>query len=133
VRNTGGHSACSSYAYLALEGVVIAGDLVQADQYAYFGDPTTDMNAWIETLGKWEKMSLKKVCSGHGREVGMTDLVHIREFFEEMMAALKKLKKDDVVVRDAVFHASLPKGYWPDGLERPGWYNNAIAFIYQGL
>ena len=133
IRNTGGHSSCSSYAYLPSESVVIAGDLVQADQHAYFGDPTTDMDAWIETLKKWEKMSVTKVCSGHGSEVDLAYLVRIRKFFEELMAALKKLKKEGVPVEEAVRHASLPRGYWPEDFVKPRWYDYAVASIYRGL
>lgn len=132
-RNTGGHSSGSSYGYFPSEKVLIAGDLVQVDQHAYFGDPTTDMNAWIGALKKWEGMTVEKVCPGHGRAVDKSYLVSIRVFFEDLISALKKLKEENMPVEEVVRHSSLPKGYWPDGLEKPSWYDYAIAVVYRGL
>ncbi len=67
--NTGGHTAGSSYVYVPSEKVLITGDLVQVDKYPYFGDQSTDIQAWIDTLKKWYAMNPTRVCPGHGRVV----------------------------------------------------------------
>jgi glyoxylase-like metal-dependent hydrolase (beta-lactamase superfamily II) len=49
-RRTGGHSACSANVWWPRAGVVVAGDLVQSGRRPYFGDPTTDLAAWMAAL-----------------------------------------------------------------------------------
>jgi len=133
LRNTGGHTSGSSHAYYTPEKVIISGDLVQVDQYAYFGDPSTNMDAWITTLKKWKSMPVEKICPGHGRMVESNYLASVIAYFEEMVSTLRKLKEMGLPVKEVVRHTSLPKGYWPDGLDRPGWYDYAIARLYQEL
>ncbi len=51
VRRTGGHTVDSSSAIIEGDGVVVAGDLVQARRRPYFGEPDTDFDAWIGSPG----------------------------------------------------------------------------------
>jgi len=132
-QNTGGHTAGSSIAILESEKVIISGDLVQVDQYCYFGDPSTSMTAWIETLRQWDASDVEKICPGHGRMVNRDYIPPIISYFEEMISALQTLKKAELTPREVVSHSSLPKGYWPEGLDKPGWYDYAIARLYQEL
>jgi len=133
IRRTGGHTAGCSYALMTSQGVLAAGDNVQVDYYPYFGDQTGDMTVWIETLEQWEGMDLKKICPGHGRVVDKTYITAVREYYEALVAALRKLKSEGVPVREAVCHPDLPAGYWPEGLEKPGWFAPAVAGLYRSL
>lgn len=133
IRHTGGHTAGCAYALLASQGVLVSGDNVQVDYYPYFGDPTGDMAVWIETLVQWEGMDLKKVCPGHGRAVEKDYVTTMREYYEALVAALEKLKAEGVPIREAVVHPSLPKGYWPESLEKPGWFDPSVAGLYRSL
>ncbi len=132
-RNTGGHSAGSSYADYVSEGILAAGDLVQVDQYPYFGDPTTDMKSWINTLKHWETQNIEKVCPGHGRVVDKSHIILVRGFFESMISVLKKLKTDNISVKEVVTHPDLPGGYWGDKAKRPAWYSRCIKTLYSVL
>jgi glyoxylase-like metal-dependent hydrolase (beta-lactamase superfamily II) len=132
-RNTGGHSSCSSNIYFKKEGILVAGDLIQADQYVYFGDPTTSLSKWIDTLKKWETMNIVKICPGHGRVVDRSYLKQVWTFFERMISAVKKLKADQVPIEKVVNHPSLPKGYWPQNIEKPRWWNYCISSLYQKI
>ncbi len=129
---TGGHTNGSSYVWFPSEGVLVGGDLVQVDKYPYFGDQTNDLPAWIAALKAWHAMDPKAICPGHGRSVDKDYLRLEWEFFEEMIATLKKLKVEDVPVEEAVVHTSLPAGYWPDQPE-PRWWKYCIALCYRGL
>jgi glyoxylase-like metal-dependent hydrolase (beta-lactamase superfamily II) len=133
IRRTGGHTAGCSYALMTSQGVLAAGDNVQVDYFPYFGDQTGDMTIWIETLKQWEDMDLQRICPGHGRVVDETYITVVREYYEELVAALRKLKSDGVPIREAVFHPELPAGYWPEGLEKPGWFDPAVAGLYRSL
>lgn len=133
IRRTGGHTAGCSYALMMSEGVLAAGDNVQVDYYPYFGDPTGDMTAWIETLKAWEGLDLRAICPGHGRAVDEAYLTATREYFETLVATLRKLKSEGVPVREAVAHPDLPAGYWPEGLEKPGWFDPSVAGLYSAI
>jgi glyoxylase-like metal-dependent hydrolase (beta-lactamase superfamily II) len=133
IRWTGGHTAGCSFALMPSEGVLVAGDNVQVDYYPYFGDQTGDMTVWIETLKQWEKMDLNTICPGHGRIVDKTYVMMVRKYYEDLVAALTKLKSDGVPVQEAVSHPNLPQGYWPDGLDKPGWFDPAVAALYRSL
>jgi glyoxylase-like metal-dependent hydrolase (beta-lactamase superfamily II) len=132
-RNTGGHSADSSYAYLAAEGVLVSGDLVQVDKYPYFGDVSTDLAAWIAALESWHEMKVTKVCPGHGRSVGRDYLPPIWRYFESLIATLTRLKAEGATVEQAVVHPDLPAGYWPDDQAEPRWWKMCIARAFQTL
>ena len=129
---TGGHTVGSSYAWFPSEGVLIGGDLVQVDKYPYFGDPTNDLSAWIDALKSWHEMEPTAVCPGHGRAVDKDYLRLEWEYFEQLVAALTKLKADGVPVEEAVVDASLPAAYWPDQAE-PRWWKYCIASCYRSL
>lgn len=131
--NTGGHSAGSSYVYFPAENVLVAGDLVQVGKYPYFGDRTTDLSAWIDTLKLWHGMDPEKICPGHGWVVDKEYLQLESEYFEALTKALAKLKSDGVPEEEAVVHTSLPAGYWDESLPEPGWFKYCIALSYRNL
>lgn len=133
IRRTGGHTAGCSYALMTSQGVLAAGDNVQVDYYPYFGDPTGDMTVWVETLKRWEDMDLRKICPGHGRVVDKNYVTLVRQYYEALVTALKKLKSDGVPIREAVSHPDLPAGYWPEGLEKPVWFDPAVAGLFRSI
>jgi glyoxylase-like metal-dependent hydrolase (beta-lactamase superfamily II) len=132
-RSTGGHSACSSYAYSPAERVIAAGDNLQVGGYAYFGDPTTEMDKWIQTLAQWETLGGSTFCPGHGRPVDLPYLTSARVYFQDLVFALTTLKTEGVPVEDAVKHPSLPNGYWESDATEPPWYRPAIAGLYRSM
>ena len=131
--NTGGHTTDSSYVYFPSEKVLVTGDLVQVDKYPYFGDPSTDLPVWIDTLKDWYAMSPARVCPGHGRVVDGGYLQLESEYFEELISALQSLKKDGVLMEEAVIHPSLPAGYWEDSCPEPRWFKYCISQCYRSL
>jgi glyoxylase-like metal-dependent hydrolase (beta-lactamase superfamily II) len=132
LRTTGGHSLGDAHAYFAKEGVIAAGDLLQTDRYPYFGDPATDLRAWIGALDSWAAMDVKKLCPGHGPAVDADYVPRVSAFFKETIAAVKKLKAEGVPVEQAVAHPSLPAGYWGEK-PKPGWYDYCLAKLYESL
>ncbi len=129
---TGGHTTGSSYVWFPSEGVLVSGDLVQVDKYPYFGDKTNDLDLWIKALKSWEEMEPKAICPGHGHAVDKTYLRQEWEYFEALIAALGKLKANEVPIEKAVVDESLPTAYWPDQPE-PRWWKYCIALCYLRL
>jgi glyoxylase-like metal-dependent hydrolase (beta-lactamase superfamily II) len=128
---TGGHSVDSSNVWFEAERVLVAGDLVQAARRPYFGDPTTDMAAWIDTLAGWRRLGVARVCPGHGPVLEGADLEPIRTYFVELMGVLAQLRDQGVAVEDAVASDRLPAGYWPPGDPLPPWWPACIARAWE--
>jgi glyoxylase-like metal-dependent hydrolase (beta-lactamase superfamily II) len=131
--NTGGHTVCSSSVYFPKEHVLVSGDLIQVDQYPYFGDPGNDMDAWLHAFEQWENMPIDKICPGHGPPVDKSYITLMKGYFTEMVSVLQKLKKGNVAVKEVIRHPDLPKGYWGDDVKRPVWFDYCIAALYQKL
>jgi len=129
---TGGHTTGSSYVWFPSERVLVSGDLVQVDKYPYFGDTTNDLNLWIDALKSWHDMEPTSICPGHGHAVDKSYLRLEWEYFEALIAALARLKADEVPVEKAVVDASLPAAYWPDQPE-PRWWKYCVALCYRSL
>jgi glyoxylase-like metal-dependent hydrolase (beta-lactamase superfamily II) len=129
----GGHSAGSSSIYYKTDKVIVAGDLVQAERYPYFGEPDTDLGKWIGTLETWESSDIIHVLPGHGPVVTRGYLSCIRTFFQNMLTSIKQLKEHGVAIEDVIYHPDLPSGYWPRDAERKPAYDYSIKTLYHHL
>ena len=128
-----GHSSCSSAVYLADEKIMITGDLLQVDAFPYFGEPDTDIQKWIATLKTWEQMNIKTFLPGHGRWVDKQYLSNVRKYFEDLVVALKSLKKEKMTIEDVLKHPSLPKGYWPKEVIKKPSFDYSITNLYKQI
>lgn len=130
IRRTGGHTIDSSSARITADGVIIAGDLVQARRRPYFGEPDTDFEAWIGALKDWEDAAPMAVCGGHGPVIDAAELGAIRVWFEEMATIVKALKGRGVPLEAMVSNKELPAGYWPDEDAVPRWWGFCLKRLY---
>lgn len=133
VRRTGGHTVDSSSAVMANEGVVIAGDLVQARRRPYFGEPDTDLAAWIAALSRWQAMAPKAVVGGHGPVIDAAELGVIRAWFEGTVDTVGTLKRAGVALTDVLDHPGLPAGYWPAEEQVKPWWPGCYARLYETI
>ena len=131
-RVNGGHTNDSSHVYFPSEGVLVSGDLVQVDKFPYFGDPTNDLNQWIQVLKQWHSWPVTKVCPGHGRVVERDYLALMQQYFENLQHVLTNLNKANLAVEEVVIHQDLPKGYWPDQQE-PRWWKMCLARAFSSI
>jgi glyoxylase-like metal-dependent hydrolase (beta-lactamase superfamily II) len=127
----GGHSNDSSSLYFPREGVLVCGDLVQVDQYPYFGDTGNHFPSWLKAFSAWLKLPVKKICPGHGRVVNLEYVSKMKNYFETLIEQVGKLKKSGVPVKEVVTHKTLPKPYWPEDVPRPAWFSYCIAQLFQ--
>lgn len=133
LKNTGGHTICSSYAYYIKDSVIMGGDNLQAEYYPYFGDPSGNMESWIETLKEWESLPVKHFCPGHGPSVDIEYITSTRIYFEEFYNSLIELKRINTPIEEVIAYDKFPEGYWPEELERPGWFNYSIGVVYKSI
>jgi len=131
VTTTGGHSSDSSSVWFEAERVLVTGDLVQAARRPYFGDPTTDLVAWIRTLKSWEAIGVAKVCPGHGPVITGAELRPIRTYFQQLVTVLARLRAEGVTFEQAMGHPDLPPGYWPPDQAPPPWWPSCVARAWE--
>lgn len=129
----GGHSACSSGILFEPDGVLFAGDLVQANGYPYFGEPDTDIQSWINALEGWSKADLRLVVPGHGPVVSPDYLRGVSGYFRELVEVLRELKRDGLTAEEACSHPDIPLGYWDRDAVKTPTYDNSIKRLFGNL
>jgi len=60
-------------------------------------------------------------------------IASVRTYFEELVAALAKLKAGGVSVEEAVGHPTLPRGYWGDEAQEPPAFRYSVARLYASI
>lgn len=129
----GGHSACSSSINIGKEKCIITGDLVQSERPPYFGEPDTDIGAWISTLERWTASNIEKVLPGHGPVQGKEYLDGVSGYFKDLLEILSELKSEGVPVEDVHLSDLLPTGYWPsEELKKPA-HHYSVRVLYSKL
>ena len=83
---TNGHTNGSSFVFIPEEEVLIAGDLLFANEIPYFGDDTTDPYLWIEAYKKMIELSPMIIVPGHGP---LSDVNEMRRQLEYMERCVK--------------------------------------------
>jgi cyclase len=91
--HSGGHTNCSTYAYVPHEKVLFAGDLMFAQGFPYAGDPTCDPDRWIAVLRNILTLDFEKLVPGHGPIVGKDEVEKHLTFFEALRDATKDAVK----------------------------------------
>ena len=129
----GGHSSCSSSIYFSLEKILMAGDLIQAEVYPYFGEPDTDMSAWIENLKEWENMDINYILPGHGRILERDYASKVKQFFEEIVKELKIMKKNGIKEEEMIKQPIFDQGYWPPNAIRKPAYDFSLVNLYRKI
>jgi glyoxylase-like metal-dependent hydrolase (beta-lactamase superfamily II) len=130
VQPVSGHAAGCLAVEWASQGVVVAGDLVQSRKHPYFGDPNTDLEAWIGALDRWHEIGFKKVCPGHGPVIPGAELEPMRVFFEDTLAHVAALKAAGRTLEEAVADDGYPPGYWPAEDPTPPWWSYCLGRAY---
>jgi glyoxylase-like metal-dependent hydrolase (beta-lactamase superfamily II) len=87
--HTGGHTNCSSYAYVPQEKVLFAGDLMFAEGFPYAGDPTCDPERWMGVFRQFLSLDFVKLVPGHGPVVERGEVEKHLAFFEALRDATR--------------------------------------------
>jgi glyoxylase-like metal-dependent hydrolase (beta-lactamase superfamily II) len=129
----GGHSACSSSIYIPDEKCVSLGDLVQSERPPYFGEPDTDIPAWISTLDAWSESGITHVLPGHGPPVSSDYLRKVSGYFKDLTESLRQLMSENVPEDKVHLSETLPAGYWPEGVLKKPAHHYSVRLLYRSL
>ena len=92
---SGGHTNCSTYAYVPHERVLFAGDLMFAESFPYAGDPTCDPDRWMDAFREMLSLDFEKLVPGHGPLVGRDEVEKHLAFFEALRDVTKEAIRAD--------------------------------------
>lgn len=125
LRTSAGHTACSTYAYLPDEKVLLAGDLVFAEQMPFAGDETTDPEIWMATLRLWLELDIDWVIPGHGPVCGPEEIQKHLKFFELLkhrtIAALESGLSSEHILRPGIYERVEQPWFWEKTRNR--WFS----------
>lgn len=125
--HTGGHTSCSSYAYVPQEKVLFAGDLMFAKGFPYAGDPTCDPDRWMDALRGFLSLDFEKLVPGHGPVVGKDEVEKHLAFFQ----ALRDATQEAIEVGEGTDAIQIPEFY---GLgEELAWAKTATLEHWYGF
>ena len=72
----------------------------------------------IQILRNWETLAISHVIPGHGNVVDKQFIIDLREYFEELLKVLTKLKNSGINEKEVVNHRDLPEYF---GRSRENW------------
>lgn len=90
LKAVGGHSSDSVWVYIPSARVIFAGDLLENERHP--GMVNAKFSTLLEVLRSIEEMEVDVVVPGHGPVGDKGVVTRQREYFEEMLAHVKKLK-----------------------------------------
>lgn len=134
---TGGHSADSAFVYSAKERTLCTGDNLLTCYAQIVGNGKKMMKVYE----RWRAMErLRHIIPGHGEVVRKQYLTKVQNYFEELIVALKELKKQEIPLKQVLNDPSLPEYFgkhqstWVEGSKyHSGWLNAAIKHFYKNV
>jgi cyclase len=123
--HSGGHTNCSTYAYVPQEKVLFAGDLMFAKGFPYAGDPTCDPERWIDVLRSFLSLDFEKLVPGHGPVVGKDEVEKHLAFFEALRDATQdaiRAGESHEAIQAPEFYESSEEHVWAKAATLERWH-----------
>jgi cyclase len=123
--HAGGHTSCSTYAYVPGEKVLFAGDLMFAESFPYAGDRTCDPERWMDVFRDFLSLDFEKLVPGHGPVVGKDEVEKHLAFFEELRDATQEAIEAGAgpeAIRVPRFYGTDEEGAWGKVATLKHWY-----------
>lgn len=118
IRQTGGHTNCSTYVFCPNYKTIAAGDNLWTEYYPWGGARGSDPDVWVQALKEYLSLEVEYFIPGHG-PVGKKDsVVRLLEYLSDVgnvmkeMIALGKSEKEVIRVAGEI-------KYYPSGLGHP--------------
>ncbi|MHA1968853.1 MAG: MBL fold metallo-hydrolase [Candidatus Hodarchaeales archaeon] len=108
--NSGGHTDCSSYAYIPHEKILFTGDLLFGQDFPGIFEETCNPDKWIQILSKFTQLDFNILVPGHGFIVDKNEVIKYLDFFN----ALKKSTQEVIQSGGTIDQVTLPEFYEPE-------------------
>ncbi len=127
-QKVGGHTKGSAYVYFPAESVLFVGDLIFAQTFPWGGDPTADLDAWIQALKGFQHMDIDWIIPGHGPKCDLKEVQTYLNFFEPVAKVMKEMIADSRSMEEVIEFDDYPEFYPSDTPER---HRDSLAQWYR--
>jgi glyoxylase-like metal-dependent hydrolase (beta-lactamase superfamily II) len=130
IKNTGGHTAGSTYVYYPAAKVLIAGDNLFINSFPWAGDQSADPQLWIDTFKEYLSMDVEFFIPGHGPVCGKDGVQEYLDYFEKVVVLMRKMITEGFTEDKVVEKATEIEFYPP---RREAWKEASLRKWFQVL
>jgi glyoxylase-like metal-dependent hydrolase (beta-lactamase superfamily II) len=129
-KNTGGHTAGSSYVYYPDAKALVGGDNLFIDRFPWAGDQSANPQTWIDALKEYLSLDVEYFIPGHGPVCGKEKVQEWLDYLDKAVVLIRKMiteghREETIIekVNEIEYHP--PK--------REEWKLNSLKKWYQVL
>ncbi|MCF2143058.1 MAG: MBL fold metallo-hydrolase [Candidatus Heimdallarchaeota archaeon] len=102
VKNTGGHTAGSSFVYYPKAKAIACGDNFFEGVFPWAGDETADPEAWIAAIKEYLALDVEFVIPGHGKVCSKVELQKWLDYLEKAVILIRKMNTQGFSEKDII-------------------------------
>ncbi|MBK5112314.1 MAG: MBL fold metallo-hydrolase [Candidatus Heimdallarchaeota archaeon] len=91
IKNTGGHTAGSSYVYYPEAKALIAGDNLFIGSFPWAGDQSANPQKWIDTFKEYLSLDVEYFIPGHGSISTKAEVQEYLDYFDKVVVLMRKM------------------------------------------
>ncbi|NHJ84301.1 MAG: MBL fold metallo-hydrolase [Asgard group archaeon] len=129
-KNTGGHTAGSSYVYFPAAKALAAGDNLFVNMFPWAGDESANPQKWIDALREYLTLDVEYFIPGHGPVCTKVEVKEWLDYLEKAVVLIRKLITQGFSEANIIEKVNQLEYYEP---RRQEWKDNSIKKWYQVL
>ena len=130
IKNTGGHTAGSSYVYYPKAKALIAGDNLFINSFPWAGDQSANPQAWIDAFKEYLSLDVEFFIPGHGHVSSKAEVQEYLDYFEKVVILMHKMITEGFSENKVVEKANEVEFHPP---KREQWKETSLKKWYQEL
>ncbi|NHJ33141.1 MAG: MBL fold metallo-hydrolase [Asgard group archaeon] len=130
IKNTGGHTAGSSYVYYPEAKALIAGDNLFINSFPWAGDQSANPQKWIDTLKEYLSLDVDYFIPGHGPVSSKKEIQEYLDYFDKVVVLMRKMITEGFSEDKVVEKANEIEFHPP---RREAWKEASLRKWYQVL
>jgi len=130
IKNTGGHTAGSTYVYYPEAKALIAGDNLFINSFPWAGDPSANPQKWIDAFKEYLSLDVEYFIPGHGPVSTKVEVQEYLDYFDKVVVLMRKMITQGFSEDKIVEKANEVEFYPP---KRETWKETSLRKWYQVL
>ena len=130
IKNTGGHTAGSTYVYYPIAKALFAGDNLFINSFPWAGDQSADPQLWIDTFKEYLSLDVEYFIPGHGPVCDKKEVEKYLNYFEKVVVLMRKMITEGFTEDKVVEKANEIEFYPP---RRETWKDASLKKWFQVL
>lgn len=91
IKNTGGHTAGSSYVFYPEAKALMAGDNLFINSFPWAGDQSANPQKWIDTFKEYLSLDVEYFIPGHGPVSTKVEVQEYLDYFDKVVVLMRKM------------------------------------------